>query len=107
MATILFQEADELYEQQIQEWDPVLKWFCKRYGVKLEAARDISGPIIDQETKNVLTKHLLSYNFWAIHGRFYIAFIPRKCLKIKVYKTIILVTAKSEFFMASDSSFLK
>ncbi|XP_021916271.1 ATP synthase mitochondrial F1 complex assembly factor 2 isoform X2 [Zootermopsis nevadensis] len=68
--TVLYQssEADELYEQQIQEWDPVLKWFCKRYGVKLEAARDISGPIIDQETKNVLTKHLLSYNFWAIHG---------------------------------------
>jgi hypothetical protein len=75
LATIMFQEADELYELQIQEWDPVLKWFCKRYDVKLEAAREISGPTISQETKNVLTKHLLSYNFWAIHGRFNITFL--------------------------------
>jgi hypothetical protein len=43
--------------------------------VKLEAARDISGPTISQETKNVLTKHLLSYNFWAIHGMFYIVLL--------------------------------
>jgi ATP synthase F1 complex assembly factor 2 len=71
--TILFQEADELYELQIQEWEPVLKWFCKRYNVKLEAVRDISGPTVSQETKTLLTKHLLSYNSWAIHGR--IAFL--------------------------------
>ncbi|GFG37286.1 hypothetical protein Cfor_03240 [Coptotermes formosanus] len=68
--TVLFQsgEADELYELQLQEWQPTLNWFCKRYDVKLEATRDISGPTISQETKNVLTKHLLSYNFWAVHG---------------------------------------
>lgn len=68
--TVLFQssEADELYELQIQEWEPILKWFCKRYDVKLEAARDISGPTISHETQNILTKHLLSFNFWAVHG---------------------------------------
>lgn len=68
--TVLFQssEADELYELQLQEWQPILNWFCKRYEVKLEATRDISAPTISQETKSVLTKHLLSYNFWAVHG---------------------------------------
>jgi hypothetical protein len=73
--TTLFQEADELYELQIQEWEPILKWFCKRYDVKLEAARDISVPTISQETRNTLTKHLLSFNFWAVHGRYRIGFL--------------------------------
>jgi hypothetical protein len=82
ISKILFQEADELYELQKQEWEPILKWFCKHYNVKLEAARDISGPTISQETKDLLTKHLLSYNFWAIHGLFYISLISWKCLKI-------------------------
>jgi ATP synthase F1 complex assembly factor 2 len=71
---MLLQEADELYELQTQEWQPILNWFCKRYDVRLEATRDISGPNISQETKSILTKHLLSYNFWAVHGRYYTAF---------------------------------
>ena len=71
---VMLQEADELYELQLQEWQPILNWFCKRYDVKLEATRDISAPTISQENKSVLTKHLLSYNFWAVHGRYYTAF---------------------------------
>ncbi|PSN40270.1 ATP synthase mitochondrial F1 complex assembly factor 2 [Blattella germanica] len=68
--TVLFlsSEADELYDLQMQEWQPIVEWFCKRYDVKLEPARDIGGPVISQETKTALTKHLLSYNFWAVHG---------------------------------------
>ena len=60
---------DELYDLQIQEWQPVLDWFCKRYDVKLEPSRDISGPAVSQETKAAITRHLLSYNFWAVHGK--------------------------------------
>ena len=68
------QEADELYDLQVREWQPVLDWFCKKYNVKLEPVRDISGPTVSQETKAEIMKHLLSYDFWAIHGKLELPF---------------------------------
>jgi hypothetical protein len=80
----MLQEEDELHELQLQEWQPILNWFCERYKVKLEATRDISAPTISQETKSVLTKHLLSYNFWAVHGRWALLLNKLKSLKKKL-----------------------
>ncbi|XP_067007076.1 ATP synthase mitochondrial F1 complex assembly factor 2 [Anabrus simplex] len=68
--TVLFQssEDDELYALQMQEWQPILDWFCTRYNVHIEPSRDIQGPNITDEAKSVITRHLMSYDIWAVHG---------------------------------------
>ncbi|XP_063232897.1 ATP synthase mitochondrial F1 complex assembly factor 2 [Bacillus rossius redtenbacheri] len=68
--TVLFQstEQDELYQLQLERWQPVLEWFCERYSVQLVASRDITMPAVTDETRATLRSHLLSYNMWAVHG---------------------------------------
>lgn len=68
--TVLFQsqDDDELYNLQVREWDPVIQWFCDRYRVNLQKSRNMVAPTIGDDTKMAISKHLLSYNFSAIHG---------------------------------------
>ena len=65
---INLQEEDELYDLQLKEWQPILNWFCKKFDISIESSKDISGPKISMEAKDVLRKYLLSYNSWAVHG---------------------------------------
>ncbi|KAK7790171.1 hypothetical protein R5R35_002952 [Gryllus longicercus] len=68
--TVLFhsEEEDELYDLQKKEWSPIIDWFCQRYEVSIRPSRVIEGPVVSEEIKATISRHLLSYNIWAIHG---------------------------------------
>ncbi|XP_044743435.1 ATP synthase mitochondrial F1 complex assembly factor 2 [Chrysoperla carnea] len=68
--TVLFQsnDSEELYKVQVQEWDPIIEWFNKRYQTQILKTRFIDGPEFSDNDKNVLRKHLLSYNFSSLIG---------------------------------------
>ncbi|XP_077286235.1 ATP synthase mitochondrial F1 complex assembly factor 2 homolog l(2)k14505 [Arctopsyche grandis] len=68
--TLLFQSHDDdaLYEMQQKEWDPIIQWFCDRFAVNMKKVRGFDAPTIDSNTKSILTRHLLSYDFAAVHG---------------------------------------
>ncbi|GJQ70570.1 hypothetical protein Trydic_g22969 [Trypoxylus dichotomus] len=70
--TVLFQSDDEeLYKFQVEEWDPVIQWFCDRFAVDIQKSRAMEGPKISENTKQVITRHLLSYNQEAMFGYVY------------------------------------
>lgn len=68
--TILFHtgEDDELYDMQVEQWDPVLAWFNQRFGTDVKKTRDIMAPTISPGTRMLITKHLLSYDLVSMHG---------------------------------------
>lgn len=45
-----------------------MNWFCERYGVVIEPSTLITGPIITNEAREMIQKHLYSYNTWILHG---------------------------------------
>ncbi|KAK6623667.1 hypothetical protein RUM43_009519 [Polyplax serrata] len=61
-------EEDDLYDVQLREWKPILDWFCQKFNVEIESSNNFDGPKISSEAKEILMKHLMSYNIWAIHG---------------------------------------
>ncbi|XP_029160585.1 ATP synthase mitochondrial F1 complex assembly factor 2 [Nylanderia fulva] len=73
MDTILFysSDVDELYQLQIEKWEPIFRWFCENYDVDIARTQGIEAPTVSVETKTALTKHLLSYNFNSIYGVVY------------------------------------
>ncbi|KYN12887.1 PREDICTED: ATP synthase mitochondrial F1 complex assembly factor 2 [Trachymyrmex cornetzi] len=73
MDTILFysSEVDELYQLQIEKWEPIVHWFCEHYNVEIMRTQSIQAPTVSMETKAALTKHLLSHNFNSIYGLVY------------------------------------
>lgn len=64
----LFQEDESLFKLQINEWDPVIEWFNKRFDVNLQKSVQMDIPPVGEKDKAALTKHLLSHNFAAING---------------------------------------
>ncbi|KAG8521854.1 ATP synthase mitochondrial F1 complex assembly factor 2, partial [Galemys pyrenaicus] len=66
--TIWVEEPETLVELQKNEWDPVIEWAEKRYGVEIGSSTSIMGPSIPARTREVLTSHLASYNTWALQG---------------------------------------
>ena len=64
----MFQDEEELYNLQMEKWDPLIQWFCDRFQVGIIKTRSIEAPLVTSETKEIITKHLMSYNFEAIHG---------------------------------------
>lgn len=87
--TVLFQSNDEeeLYSLQKNRWDPLIQWFCDRFQVDIIKTCSIEAPKITSDTKDIITKHLLSYNFEAIHGFKY---------GVDTIKSVILTLAASE-----------
>ncbi|KMR04864.1 atp synthase mitochondrial f1 complex assembly factor 2-like protein [Lasius niger] len=73
MDTILFHssEVDELYQLQVEKWEPIVRWFCEHYDVDIARTQSIEAPTVSAETKAALTRHLLSYNFNSIYGLVY------------------------------------
>ncbi|KAG5319730.1 ATPF2 factor, partial [Pseudoatta argentina] len=71
--TILFysSEVDELYQLQIEKWEPIVHWFCENYNVEIMRTQSIQAPTVSMETKAALTRHLLSHNFNSIYGLVY------------------------------------
>ncbi|XP_046276798.1 ATP synthase mitochondrial F1 complex assembly factor 2 [Marmota monax] len=62
------EKPETLVELQKNEWDPIIEWAEKRYGVKIGSSTSIMGPSIPAQTQEVLTSHLASYNMWALQG---------------------------------------
>ncbi|KAJ8681152.1 hypothetical protein QAD02_016939 [Eretmocerus hayati] len=91
--TLLFQsndneeESNELIKLQEEKWDPLIQWFCDRFQVDIIKTKSIDAPIVSQSTKDILTKHLLSYNDEAIFGFMY---------GVDTIKSVILTLAASE-----------
>lgn len=59
---------DELYQLQVEKWEPIVCWFCEHYDVNIARTQSIEAPTVSMETKAALTKHLLSHNFNSIYG---------------------------------------
>lgn len=89
MDTLLFHsnECDELYKLQTEKWDPLVQWFCDNYSVNMEKTRSIEAPKISAKTKTVLSRHLMSYNYGAVHGFMY---------GVDAIKSVILTLAAAE-----------
>ncbi|XP_054427109.1 ATP synthase mitochondrial F1 complex assembly factor 2 isoform X2 [Pteronotus mesoamericanus] len=62
------EEPETLVELQKNEWDPIIEWAEKRYGVEIGSSTSIMGPSIPARTREVLVSHLASYNMWALQG---------------------------------------
>lgn len=74
-----------MYNLQKNRWDPLIQWFCDRFQVDIIKTCSIEAPKVTLDTKDVITKHLLSYNFEAIHGKM-IIFCYKKKIDFKSYK---------------------
>lgn len=87
--TVLFHssEKDDLYKLQVEKWDPLVQWFCDHFQVNIVKTQSIDTPAVPIETKTVLMRHLLSYNYNAIHGFFY---------AVNALKSVILTLATIE-----------
>jgi len=68
--TVLFQNKAEerLYDIQVEQWDPLIEWFNKRYSVELEKTVDISVPVFPDGAKMQISKYLNSHSLTALHG---------------------------------------
>ncbi|CAK1550079.1 unnamed protein product [Leptosia nina] len=68
--TILFfsDEEKELQLLQEEKWGPLLDWFEKRFGVRQEVSKDLQPPPVSTETRAVLARHFLSYDFPALNA---------------------------------------
>ncbi|KAJ1071725.1 hypothetical protein K5549_002017 [Capra hircus] len=62
------EEPETLVELQRNEWDPVISWAERRYGVEIGSSTSITGPSIPARTREVMVSHLASYNMWALQG---------------------------------------
>ncbi|XP_054001914.1 ATP synthase mitochondrial F1 complex assembly factor 2 [Hylaeus anthracinus] len=89
MDTLLFHtnESDELYKLQTEKWDPLVQWFCDNYSVNMVKTQSIEAPIVSEETKMVLVRHLMSYDYAAVHGFMY---------GVDAIKSVILTLAAAE-----------
>nr|XP_037843191.1 ATP synthase mitochondrial F1 complex assembly factor 2 isoform X2 [Chlorocebus sabaeus] len=67
------EEPETLVELQRNEWDPIIEWAEKRYGVEINSSTSIMGPSISAKTREVLVSHLASYNTWALQGIEFVA----------------------------------
>lgn len=84
--TVLYQseQDDELYQMQLKEWDPVIQWFNDRYQVDMKKNRDLNTPVISEEIRLRVGKHLMSYDESCLHGFVF---------AVDVLKSVILACA--------------
>jgi len=59
-------EPEELVALEKQQWDPIIQWAADRYGIEVTPTCSIAPPIITQESKELISRHLLSYSDWAL-----------------------------------------
>ncbi|XP_037961122.1 ATP synthase mitochondrial F1 complex assembly factor 2-like [Teleopsis dalmanni] len=87
--TILYQSENEkhLVELEFNEWDPVLKWFNKRFNTNIQKTLKLTPPLISAEDKLKISKYLSLYSLETLHG---IAFA------VDTLKSVILACAVIE-----------
>lgn len=66
--TLLFhsEEEKELQIMQEKKWTPVIQWFEKRFNVTQEVATGLLPPPVTVETRAILARYFLSYDFSAL-----------------------------------------
>ncbi|XP_033630129.1 ATP synthase mitochondrial F1 complex assembly factor 2-like [Asterias rubens] len=62
------EDPPELVSLQQNEWDPQLDWINERYKVDVGSSTSITGPVIPEETKEILGHHLETHSDWALVG---------------------------------------
>ncbi|KAM3964864.1 ATP synthase mitochondrial F1 complex assembly factor 2 homolog l(2)k14505 [Aphomia sociella] len=67
--TLLFHsEEEELKALQEKKWVPILEWFQERFGVTQEITKGLEPLPVSTETRAVLARHFLSYDFTALNA---------------------------------------
>nr|XP_023012058.1 ATP synthase mitochondrial F1 complex assembly factor 2 [Leptinotarsa decemlineata] len=97
--TVLFQanEDEELLKFQVMQWDPIIEWFNNRFEANLKKSIQMDIPPASDQDKNLLTKHLMSYNFAAVNGFMY-------C--VDTLKSVVLSLACTERFITPERAVL-
>ncbi|KAK7484640.1 hypothetical protein BaRGS_00024048 [Batillaria attramentaria] len=78
------EEPPELQALQTAEWEPILDWARDRYGVTIESTYGIAPPLITDESRNIIRRHLMAYSDWALFGYQY---------SVDAIKSVLLVMA--------------
>ena len=97
--TILFHNKSEenLYQLQIEQWDPLIEWFNKRYSTELEKTTDISPPVLPSGAKMQIANYLKSHSLSSLHG-FQFA--------VETVKSVILAFACIDMFISPEQAVL-
>ncbi|XP_059060448.1 ATP synthase mitochondrial F1 complex assembly factor 2 isoform X1 [Achroia grisella] len=67
--TLLFHsEEEELRSLQEKKWTPVIDWFQKKFGVTQEISKGLEPSPVTTETRAVLARYFLSYDFAALNA---------------------------------------
>ncbi|KAI8428072.1 hypothetical protein MSG28_002355 [Choristoneura fumiferana] len=61
-------DEEELKKLQAKKWTPVLEWFQKRFNVTQEISRGLELPPVAANTRAVLARYFLSYDFTALNA---------------------------------------
>lgn len=107
---------------QEQEWDPIISWFNKRYDVNISKSRSIESPVVNEEVKNRIHRHLMSYNFESLVGnvtltpmserRFLLNYLILKFVvlgfmfAVDTVKSVILTLACVDMFITTQKAVL-
>lgn len=97
--TVIFQSEkdDDLYAMQKKDWDPVIQWFNERYSVKMEKNRDLDTPVVSEEIRLRIGKHLMSYDEASLH-----AFV----FAVDTLKSVILACAVIDRYVTVEKAVL-
>nr|CAI5857812.1 unnamed protein product [Callosobruchus analis] len=90
-------EDEKLLELQVNEWDPLIEWFNKRFGLHLKKSSQMDVPPVSDQDKSALSKHLMSYNFAAVNGFMY---------GVDTLKSVVLTLAATERFVTPEKAVL-
>lgn len=88
-------EPHDLVQLHKVKWDPILAWFNKRYELNVQPTNDIVGLKIEKSSLDIMRKHLLSYNIWALTG-FYFA--------VETVKSLLLTMAVVDRFVSIEDA---
>nr|XP_002131815.1 ATP synthase mitochondrial F1 complex assembly factor 2-like [Ciona intestinalis] len=61
-------EPPELEKFQSERWDPMVNWLMKRHSIQVTPSSGFAMPVISENAEPVLSRYLLSYNYWSIIG---------------------------------------
>lgn len=61
-------EPADLEALEREKWDPIIQWAADRYGIEITPTCSIAPPTVTEESKEIITRHLLSYSDWALFG---------------------------------------
>ncbi|XP_076314628.1 ATP synthase mitochondrial F1 complex assembly factor 2-like [Tachypleus tridentatus] len=88
-------EPERLKQLQKDKWDPVIDWFQQRYQVELKVSKSLLVPVIPQQTKETLQRHLFSFSDWALLG---------VSLAVENLKSIVLTLSLIDRFLDVETA---